>query len=169
MHRPLFALFLALFAGGCQPDDANDDDQVDSCPNPPATELVPGALESGFGNAETFIAYSEGRQVSLTLGPQGGYMILPRFRIDTALIATDGVCAHLDVTASVEGLEPLVTSLTLPERTDSGQYWITSEVLVFLSTTLSSVANKPCQLEGVFREDERYTTSAVGLVLLPPP
>jgi hypothetical protein len=160
--------FFAFSLVGACACSSPENPEEERCASSSSTQSVPGALAMGSGDGDSFVAYTDGQEVEIVQGSQGGYMIVPSFRIDTSLIATDGYCSYIDITATVEGEAPSLVSVPLPRRTDSETYFYVPDVFVFLSSTLSGIANKPCDVIALFRDEGLSTRLQIRLELLPP-
>jgi hypothetical protein len=174
--KPLcFALppWLALCALGCSnaSDAARDEDpcaaSVDAC------ILVEGGLAIGSGGPRAFRPFVPDEPQELVLGPQGGYMILPEFEIDPSVLGTDGAGALFTVAALVSDaateqppLEAPPLSGTLPRLTlEAGHYYV-DPLPLLLSTTLSQVEGRACEITATFRDGGELATAAVRVSLV---
>ncbi|HEY3500427.1 MAG TPA: hypothetical protein VGK73_37300, partial [Polyangiaceae bacterium] len=99
MRGAVAATALALLGGCGSSTEAGDDP---ACADPGNGEPVPDAVQIGTQENAVFRAYQEGEAADLVLGLQGGFMLLPAFRIDAAALGSDGRCARLDVAATVD-------------------------------------------------------------------
>jgi hypothetical protein len=173
IRRFLPAWAVALLALGCsEGTDAPSGD--DACARDEARcAPVEGGMEIGTGGPSGFRAFGADEPSELVLGPQGGYMILPEFRIDASIVGTDGTGARFSVAAVVEPFDPdaeaplEVPTLSgrLPSLYSDGTYFYVDALPLFLSTVHAEVAGRACTITAAFRDDG-LRASATARVLL---
>jgi hypothetical protein len=158
----LGACFSALILLACSPGNENAPGCSDSTSH---GEPVAGALEIGIGGPSDFRALFAGEMQELVLGSQGGYMVTPVFRVDAAALGTDGTCAFIEVTHTVESMPPAHFHFMLPSFDASEPYWYIGSLPLFLSRETTSLVGKSCTLSALF-QDGGVATSAEAHTLL---
>jgi hypothetical protein len=158
------ALGLAACGGGG--DDDGPPATCGSADAGPPGDPVAGALAIGLGEPASFQVIGEDEAVELVRGPQGGWMVTPVLRVDASKLASDGICAHIEIGAVVDGADPLEYVLDVPQLAEDASYLYTDALPVFLSFDVTALVGKACTLSATVG-DEGATASAevrIGLI-----
>lgn len=108
---------------------------------------VANAVALGGGTPDNFVAASDGGTFELEFGTQGGWMVRPVVRIDSARLgADDQSCVAVHLEADVPGITPIPATHVFPQFHHQTGAGFTDPVIVFLAFDLLEVENQPCTL-----------------------
>jgi len=93
-------------------------------------------------------------------------MAVPLFRVDSALLGTDGACAYLRVEAAVDGQEPESYVIRVPDSDPSEPYWYFGTLPLFLSFDETVIVDRDCTYTAAFMDDGREADAQVTLHLV---
>lgn len=168
--RLFFAALLAPALVACGGDDAEPqtpDPQCMATDMPPSRGApIAGALQIGAGGPADFREYADGDSIPIVRGPQGGYMAIPVFRVDSTLLGTDGACASLNVIATVDALGPQDFTIKLPAQSPADSVWFFGSLPLFLASDESELVDRTVTYDAAFFDDGKEADAEVSLLLV---
>lgn len=123
-------------------------------PLPVACEQLPSSLPSidgaatfGAGELDDFRAVEDGAAMELVLGIQGGWMVMPRVRVDAAALgASPGSCVRGTSTAVIEDA-PAVGMQQVISLTYAGDQALSQPLYILLSFDLDAIEGRHASIQ----------------------